>query len=135
MTRSGHSAGDEGIEGNAPMKITEILALVNEMERDGVIGGYAIGGAVAAAMYLEPVATLDIDIFVAFRLQENQFLISPQPLYDYLVPRGARIEGEYLVIGDWPVQFLPPTGPLAEDALQHAVQTEVESTPTRVFTA
>ena len=117
------------------MKITQVLALVNDMEQDGVIDRYAIGGAVAAAMYLEPIATLDIDIFVAFQVQENQLLISPQLLYDYLIPRGARIEGEYLVIGDWPVQFLPPTGPLAEDALQKAVETEVESVATRVFSA
>ena len=117
------------------MKITQVLALVNDMEQDGVIDRYAIGGAVAAAMYLEPIATLDIDIFVAFQVQENQLLISPALLYDYLIPRGARIEGEYLVIGDWPVQFLPPTGPLAEDALQKAVETEVESVATRVFSA
>jgi len=117
------------------VKITQVLALVNDMEQDGVIDRYAIGGAVAAAMYLEPIATLDIDIFVAFQVQENQLLISPQLLYDYLIPRGARIEGEYLVIGDWPVQFLPPTGPLAEDALQKAVETEVESVATRVFSA
>ena len=117
------------------MKITQVLKLVNDMQRDGVIDRYAIGGAVAAAMYLEPIATLDIDIFVAFRVQQNQLLISPQPLYDYLIPRGARIEGEYLVIGDWPVQFLPPTGPLAGEALNQAVETEVEGIPTRVFTA
>ena len=45
------------------MKAT--LETVNRMERDGVIGKYAIGGAVGATFYLEPSATDDIDIFVA----------------------------------------------------------------------
>ena len=31
------------------------------MRTDGVIGKYAIGGAVGATFYLEPSATLDID--------------------------------------------------------------------------
>ena len=44
------------------MKAT--LEVINRMQADGVIGQYAIGGAVGATFYLEPVATLDIDIFV-----------------------------------------------------------------------
>ena len=40
-----------------------------------------------------------------------------------------------IVIGGWPVQFLPPTGPLAEEALAEAVETDVEGTSARVFTA
>lgn len=44
------------------MKAT--LEVINQMQADGVIGKYAIGGAVAATIYVEPAATLDIDIFV-----------------------------------------------------------------------
>ena len=33
------------------------------------------------------------------------------------------------------MQFLPPTAPLAEEALQDAVPMDVDGTPTRVFTA
>jgi hypothetical protein len=33
------------------------------MQSDGVIERYAIGGAVGATFYLEPIATLDVDIF------------------------------------------------------------------------
>ena len=35
---------------------------VNPMQADRVIGRYAIGGAVAATFYLEPAATLDLDL-------------------------------------------------------------------------
>ncbi len=35
----------------------------------------------------------------------------------------------------WPVQFLPVTSPLVEEALAEAVTVDVEGTPARVFTA
>lgn len=33
----------------------ETLAIVEQLHSDGVIGSYAVGGAVGAAFYLEPV--------------------------------------------------------------------------------
>jgi hypothetical protein len=45
------------------MKLAEVFVVVNRMQADGVIDRYALGGAVAAAFYLEPVATIDVDIF------------------------------------------------------------------------
>ena len=35
------------------------LAIINQMERDGVIDRYAIGGAIAATLYVEPIQTYD----------------------------------------------------------------------------
>lgn len=115
--------------------ISQLIAMINKMEKDGVIRGYAIGGAVGATFYLEPVATLDVDIFVVFQPQTSQRLLSLQPIYDYLTARGGVMEKEYVVIAGWPVQFLPPTGPLVEEALADAVTVQVEDTPARVFTA
>ncbi len=114
------------------MKTT--LEVINRMEADGVIGQYAIGGAVGATFYLEPVATLDIDVFVSFK-KSSGGLISLTPIYDYLTARGFKSEKEYIVIGGWPVQFLPPGNALAEEALTEAVGTEVEGIKTRVMTA
>lgn len=116
------------------MKIQEVISTINQMQADGIIERYAIGGAVGATFYLEPVATLDVDIFVAFRSEPGSVLLSPAPIFDYLKARGCSMEGEYIVIGGWPVQFLPPTGPLVEEALAQAVETDVEGTPARVFT-
>ena len=76
-----------------------------------------------------------MDIFISFQTQPGSLLISPEHVFKYLTGRGARIEGEYLIIADWPVQFLPPTGPLVEEALEEAVEVEVEEIRTRVFTA
>lgn len=117
------------------MRLREVIEVLNQMQTDGVIDRYAIGGAVGATFYLEPVATLDVDVFVAFHSEPGHLLVSPQPILDYLKARGGTIEGEYIVVGGWPVQFLPPTGPLAEEALAQAVETDVEGTTARVFTA
>lgn len=92
------------------MSIREVVATINQMEADGIIDRYAIGGAVGATFYLEPVATLDVDVFVAFRR-------------------------EYVMIAGWPVQFLRPTGPLVEEALVEATQADVDGVPARVFSA
>jgi len=59
------------------------------MEADGIIDRYAIGGAVGATFYLEPVATLDVDIFISFQAQLGSLLISPEPVFKYLTERGA----------------------------------------------
>jgi hypothetical protein len=117
------------------VSISQVIALVNQMEADGVIERYAVGGAVGATFYLEPVATLDVDIFVTFRQEPGQLLISPQPILDYLAARGGVLEGEYIIVADWPVQFLPPPSPLVEEALAKAVTVDVAGTPARVFSA
>jgi len=67
------------------------------MEADGIVDRYSIGGAVGATVYLEPVATLDGDIFTSFQAQPGSLLFSPEPVFKYLTERGARIEGEYPV--------------------------------------
>ncbi len=115
------------------MKAT--LEVINRMQADGVIGQYAIGGAVGATFYLEPVATLDIDIFVSFQNVPAGGLISLSPIYDYLTARGHKTEGEYVVIEGWPVQFLPPGNALVEEALAQAIETGLEGAPTRVMAA
>jgi hypothetical protein len=117
------------------MKIQEVIDTINRMQADGIVDRYAIGGAVGATFYLEPVATLDVDVFVALGSEPGSALISLRPIFEYLEARGCMIEGEYIMIGGWPVQFLPPTGPLVEEALAQAVEADVEGTPARVFTA
>ena len=114
------------------MNIREVIVTLNQMEADGVIERYAIGGAVGATFYLEPVATLDVDVFIAFR---SQTLVSLKPIFDYLKARGCTMQREYVMISGWPVQFLPPTGPLVEEALAQAVEADVDGMPGRVFSA
>jgi hypothetical protein len=102
------------------MKAT--LEIINRMQEEGHIGKYAIGGAVGATFYLEPSATLDIDIFVSLKNPQGSPLLTLTPTYNYLTSRGYKTDKEYLVIGGWPVQFLPAGDALEEEALQQAVQ-------------
>jgi len=117
------------------MSIRDVIVAVNEMEADGVIDRYAIGGAVGATFYLEPMSTLDVEVFVTFRSEPGQLLASPKPIFDYLASRGWSMKGEYVMVAEWPVQFLPPTGPLVVEALAEAVEVDVDGVSARVFTA
>ncbi len=110
------------------------LAVLNQMEKDGVISRYVIGGAIAASFYVESTQTFDLDIFLIFP-ESTSGLISISPIYAYLMERGYRPEGEAVNIEGWPVQFLPAFNPLLEEALENAVDTLYNSTPTRIFTA
>jgi hypothetical protein len=111
------------------------LEMIHRMQTDGVIGKYAIGGAVGATFYLEPLATADIDIFVTLPAAPGASLLSLTPIDEYLTARGCRVEEERIVVGDWPVQFLPPRNALEQEALAEAVETDIEGVRTWVLTA
>ena len=117
------------------MAIKEAIQIINRMEADGVIERYAIGGAVGATFYLEPVATLDVDVFIEFRAEPGSHLVSLEPIFTYLRDRGCTMEGGHIVIAGWPVQFLPANSNLLQEALVAAVEKSVEGTSARVFTA
>lgn len=120
---------------SASETMTPTLKVINQMQADGVIGQYAIGGAVGATFYLEPSATLDIDVFVSLQQSPGSSLLSLTPIYDYLAARGFKSENEHIVIEGWPVQFLPPADALGEEALAQAIETEVEGIKVRVMSA
>ena len=115
------------------MKAT--LRIINQMQADGVIGDYAIGGAVGAIFHLEPIDTIDLDIFVSLPTLPGSALVSITPVYDYLTALGCKVEREYIIVEGWPVQFLPPDSPLAQEAMDEAIETHVEDVRTRVMTA
>jgi hypothetical protein len=117
------------------VKLQKTLSVINQMQAAGVIGRYAIGGAVGATFYLEPVRTVDVDVFVAIDPEAGSLIVTPKPIYDYLTGRGYEAKGEYLVVEGWPVQFLPPTGPLLEESIIQARETDVEGERTFVISA
>ena len=111
------------------------LEVVNKMQTDGVIGKYAIGGAVGALFYLEPIDTGDIDIFVSLKTNVGE-IIDLSPIYSYLAKLGyGKFDKEGVIIEGWPVQFLPLADALDGEALAQAIQTEVAGVPTWVLTA
>jgi len=115
--------------------VKAIFENINQMQITGIIGKYAIGGAVGATFYLEPSSTLDVDIFVTLPTQPGQVLLSLTPIYDYILARGGTLEGEYIVVDGWPVQFLPPADSLDREAVTEAIETDVEGVRTWVMSA
>lgn len=111
----------------------ETLVIIEKLYRDGVIGLYAIGGAVGAAFYLEPVATVDVDIFVLF--EPAPLILTLTPIYEACAQLGYAAHEEAIVIEGWPVQFLPASKPLLDEAVRAAMPREAEGLTTRVMTA
>ncbi|SLM49433.1 conserved protein of unknown function [Nitrospira japonica] len=110
------------------------LQVLNELKRDGILSRYAIGGAMGAMFYIEPLLTFDLDIIVLLP-ETKGGLLTLAPLYEALRIKGYAEEGECVVIEGVPVQFLPAYNALLEEALQNARTMSYESTSTQVLGA
>jgi hypothetical protein len=108
------------------------LRALNQLVSDGVIGGYAIGGAIGASFYIKAMQTEDVDAFV-FLPKETNGLFLLTPIYEALVKQGGVIEREYVRFGEWPLQILTDATPLVEQAIRNAATVEFDGISTRVF--
>jgi len=115
--------------------VDKIFAVLNQMESDGVIGRYAIGGAVGSIFWLEPITTKDLDVFVMLPTAPGGSLLTLGPIYEYLLARGYSPQGQFIIIEGWAVEFVPPGTPLVEEALAQAVARDVNGVSTRLFPA
>jgi hypothetical protein len=111
------------------MGMKQTLDIINRMEADGIVGRYAISGAVAAYYYIEPAVTEDLDLLVSFdeaSKRPGSGLITLSPIFSYLKAKGYdehRKEG--LLIEGWAVQFLPVASALDAEALARAEDVEI----------
>jgi hypothetical protein len=113
----------------------KVFQLLNAMVRDGEVQNYAIGGAIAAVFYIEPFSTQDIDVFVVMKTEPTG-LVTTIPGWDYLKKQGyTEIRGEAIVVEGWPVQFIPVSNALEEEAYLNATTLDFEGEPVRVFLA
>lgn len=123
------------------MNIKETISTINKMQADGVIGRYAIGGAIGASFYLEPAETQDVDVFVILTPEPGRLIVDPSRIYDYLTARGYNfievdgVKTDYIGIAGWPVQFLPADKPLLKEALEDSVERNIDDLPVWVFSA
>jgi hypothetical protein len=100
------------------LPLERTLAVLNSLVEGGVLRAYAIGGAMAATFYVEPVLTFDLDVFVT--LPATGKLLTLTPLYQARKARGYRPKGECVEIEGVPVQFLPAGTPLLAEAMEEA---------------
>ena len=82
------------------MGIKEVIETINRMQADAVVERYAVGGAVAATFYLEPVATLDVDVFVEFHTESGARIVSPEPIFKYKSPLSSQLLAG-VVVTEW----------------------------------
>ena len=57
------------------------------------------------------------------------------PIYRFCRERGYAPRDEALLVGDWPVQFIPTFSPLTEEAVRTAETADIEGLPARVVSA
>jgi hypothetical protein len=110
--------------------LADVLRAANDLVSTGVIKDYALGGALAAIHYVEPFTTYDADIFFIPTVQDLSGG-TPQ-IYDALRSKGWGVEGDHLLLGDFPVQFLAAHG-LTEEAVRAANSIEYKDVPAKVF--
>lgn len=109
------------------------LCVINQLEKEGVVEGYAIGGATALLFYAEPALTFDVDIFIFLPGEKKQSgLIDLSPLYAALQAKGYRAEKEHVMIEGVPVQLIPAYNALIEEAVKNASLEEYEELMTKV---
>jgi len=113
-------------------KTLHYLAQIHEL---GVIGKYAVGGAMGAAFYIDPISTFDLDVFVVLPTAPGNLLVTLAPLYDHLRAAGFKEDKECVFIEGVPVQFLPAYNPLVEEALENALEKDYDGFKTPVFSA
>jgi hypothetical protein len=114
--------------------VEEALQVLNELEAQGLMARYAIGGGMAAVYYVEPILTLDLDVFY-IPPDADATIIDLGPIYAYLAERGYRADAEHILIGGMSVQLLAAYSPLVEEAVHEAHDIEFGHTPTRVVRA
>jgi hypothetical protein len=113
-----------------PIPLADVLRAANELVSAGLIKDYALGGALAAIYYTEPITTYVADII--FVASDKTLTAGIPAIYSHLQSKGWRIEREYLLIGDFPVQFLAASG-LTEEAVREASPVQYEGVPAKIF--
>jgi hypothetical protein len=94
------------------------LQIINSLVESDIINEYAIAGGMAQFYYVEPSVTYDLDLIVNSEDTENS-LTPLTSLYKWAKENNFKSEGEHIVIGGIPVQFLLPYNNLISEALKN----------------
>ncbi len=101
-----------------------VADLLNAMVDARIIEMYALFGAVAQMRYTEAVATFDADVLVVLRGEKGLDILAP--IYEFCRARGYALRREAVLVGDWPVQFVPVFNPLTSEAVELAETVDYE---------
>lgn len=122
----------DGSLGDVPT-LADTFRVLNDLEAEGAISAYAIGGAMAMVFWAEPTVTFDLDAFVLLPEQPNTTIISLEPIYTVLRARGFEVVAEHVRVHGTPVQFLVSPNELGDEAIATAARQELDGVPFRVM--
>lgn len=114
------------------MSLRKTIEVITKLAEQGTIKQYAITGAIAALNYTEPTLTQDLDVLISIAHfgQRRTGLILLSPIEKALAEMGFTERSDVgIMIEGWPVQFLPVASALDEEALERAVEIEIEIAP------
>lgn len=106
------------------------LGVINQLQKQGLLKKYAIGGGIAATYFIEPILTYDLDIFF-IPIKESLDILAP--IYEYAEKRGFEKQKEMILIEGIPVQFIPAYNELVHEAVEKAMDAHYKQTKTRVI--
>lgn len=107
----------------------KVIKLFESMIKDNIIISYALGGGIAVEYYVNPPATLDIDIFVIVSGRGLDFM---SPVYRYLQKHGAKFVGQHLMFHGNRLDVLPAFG-LTKEAVMYAEVVNIKETTLRII--
>lgn len=115
------------------MSLPKTIEVITKLAERGAIQSYAIAGAVAALNYIQPTLTEDLDILVSVahfdRRQSGLILLTS--IENALAEMGYTERTDVgIKVEDWPVQFLPVSSELDEEALEQAIELDIDPTAT-----
>ncbi len=98
----------------------KVMQVLNKLIDEGVIGKYAIGGAIGVLFYTEVFATKDLDVFVVPQKTGGE-IIHLGSIWEYLKRAGYGMQGQYFMIDGMPVDFVAVYNDLTLEALENAI--------------
>ena len=103
------------------MSFADAIRRLNDLKQCGLIRDYAVIGAVAAAAYVEPVLTQDVDVVVLVG-SDDEFWET----YRRVGEAAEGIDGMHHILGGRPVRMFPSTiKPIYRDTLAAAKRTRI----------
>ncbi len=94
-----------------------VVDVLKDMQKQGIISEYAIGGAVAGIIHYQPINTIDLDIFF-FLTKPPELILPMEEIYDYARKHNFSFDSEFIKIHGWLVQFVEAShNPLWIEAL------------------
>jgi len=118
-------------ESGMPPIFAPVMEMLNNLIKEKLVSDYVIGGSLSIMYYSEPFYTEDVDIFCYLPSQGKLFTLGP--IWKYLESQGCKSDGGYMVIRGVKVQFLPPSGPLEEEAMATARVIKLGAVPAKIF--